>query len=214
MRRFLLGLAAALALAGPARAQTLDDVQCSSTRVTRVSQGTATRVYADSIVIDRQDVATTRFLCRPKAGKLLPLVLCSSARASRVAAAGTVALFPDSLTFRRVDQDEARALCRPDPAGVLAIDTLVPIAPAPGTVVNGLTVSAWLCPVFRFGNGAKTVRTFERDICGAALPNSAPRASAAQQRLADSECLLVGNSSSAMATVILRNPPSCDEPVP
>ncbi|MGE4163855.1 MAG: hypothetical protein AB7G23_19175 [Vicinamibacterales bacterium] len=214
MRRLVLGLALLFGLATPAAGQTLDDVQCSSTRVTRVSQGTATRVYADSIVIDRQDVATTRFLCRPKAGRILPLVLCSSTRTSRVANAGAVALFPDSLTFRRVDQDEARALCRPDPAGVVTLDDLVAVAPAAGATVNGEPVHRWLCPVFVLGNGAQAVRTFEQDVCAAALPSSAPRATAAQQRIVDRECLVVENGASSLGEALIRNPPSCDERVP
>lgn len=114
MKRVGLALAVLMVLATTAAAQTLNDVVCSSTRVTRVSLPSATTVHgADSVTVLREDRATTRFLCRPKTGKTLPMGLaCSSTRTSAVALPGTVSVFADSLTFQRADQDVARALCR------------------------------------------------------------------------------------------------------
>lgn len=63
------------------------------------------------------------------------------------------------------------------------------------------SLSSVLCPVFVFPNGAEAVRTHERSVCGQFLGPLAPRASSAQQAVADSTCLVWQHTDTISASI-------------
>lgn len=72
------------------------------------------------------------------------------------------------------------------------------------------SVTSILCPVFRFKNGAETVRSSEREVCGVFVDSASVLPTDAQQREADAACFTFTQTDTVGHLLILPDS-SCDE---